>query len=46
LKAGGEGLVRVPKVTGEAEIRYLQDALGRQQEIVRFEVADGWLEEG
>jgi len=39
LKAGGEGLVGVSKVTGEAEIGDLEDALGGQQEVVWFEIA-------
>jgi len=39
LKAGGEGLVGVSKVTGEAEIGDLEDALGGEQEVVWFEIA-------
>jgi len=39
LKAGGEGLVGVPKITGQAEIGDLEDALGGEQEVVWFEIA-------
>ena len=39
MKAGGEGLIGVPKITGQAEIGDLQDALGSEKEVVWFEIA-------
>lgn len=52
MKAGGEGLVGVPKITGETKIGDLEDALGGEQEVVGFEIAvvvgggEGGREEG